>query len=309
MMGESGRGVMDWIKVPNGLKERYASISKVSYGLLKMSMLEQININPMPISPGGHSKSYEVFSSEFNAIMLVAHFYENLVFFEDKRLELEGKNDFQINIPGFYFQHPSLNTRTSARYKENPIISDVVRKTKQKLNYSKDQSFVLSQLHKLEFISVFSHLEAYVESLLVEFIGLDRKKAAAKVRKSSLPDLMSEVLNSINPMIIEVINYLDKDALRFIRFCHKLRNLHTHNLGIVNDYFYSECINDEYFVHDVYEDTNEPVLEYARINFEYFDYVFNVGNVVNLSSMLQPFRLFSREIVFITEAFCNSGGK
>ena len=307
MMGESG-GVMDWTKVPNGLKERYTSISNISYGLLKMAMLEEININPMPVSPGGDSKSYEVFSSEFNAIMLVAHFYENLMYFEDKRLELEGNNDFQITIPDFYFQHPSLNARLSTGYKESSIISDVVRKTKQKLNYSKDQSFVLSQLHKLEFISVFSHLEAYVESLLVEFVGLERKRAAAKVRKSSLPDLMTEVLNSINPMIIEVINYLDKDALRFIRFCHKLRNLHTHNLGIVNDYFYSECINDGYFVHDVCSETEEPVLEYSRMNFEYFDYVFKVGKVVNLSSMLQPFRLFSREIVFITEAFCGSGG-
>ncbi len=300
---------MNMSKIPDELKGRYDSISVIYKRCLKISLLEQMNVNPMPTSPEGHSLSYEIFSSEFNAIMVVAHFYENLLSFEDRRQELQGYNDFQIKIPELYFQHPSLNVMSSIPHKENVIISEVVRKTKQKLNYSKDESFVLSQLHKLEFISVFSHLEAYIESLLVEFIGLERKKAAAKVRKASLPDLITEVLSAINPLIIDVINYLDKDALRYIRFCYKLRNLHTHNLGIVNDYFYNECIKDNYFVHDVSLETGEPELEYARIDFEYFDYVFHVGKVVNLSSMLRPFRLFAREIVFITEAFCKVEGK
>lgn len=291
-------------KIPQELKERYQYISQIDYGLLKINCLEEMNKNPLPVCSGKDSSSYEVFANEFNAIMLTAHVFENLLIFEDRRCELDGYNDFQIKIPEMYFQHPSLNKKPSISDKDARAISEVVDRTKLKLNYSKDQSFVLSQLYKLEFISVFSHLEVYFESLLVEFLQIDKNKAAARVRRESLPVLMIDVFTKIDPSIINAINYFDDEALSFLKFCHKLRNLHTHNLGIANEYFYNECLKENFLAHDIYTETSEPVLDYAKLNFKYSSYVIKVGRAVNLASISQIFRLLSREIVYISEVFC-----
>ena len=295
---------MDWDNAPLAIKERYEKISQIDLGLMKVAFLEEMNKQPMVLSPKLDSLSYEIFASEFNGIMLTAHIFENLMVFEDRWHELEGYNDFQFKIPEIYFQHPSLNKDPVISEEDAKKISEVLDATKKKLNYSKDQSFVLSQLHKLEFISVFSHLEAYIESLLIEFLGMEKKKAVAKVRRDALPTLMEEVFDSIDPKINMTINCFDDEALRFIGFCHKLRNLHTHNLGIVTEYFYHECIKKSYLAHDVYAETSEPVLEFARLNFKYSDYIFNIGKTINLTAISQPFRLLSREIVCISEVYC-----
>lgn len=295
---------MNWDNFPLEIRERYEKISKVGYGLLKVAFLEEMNKELMALSPGIDSSSYEIFANEFNGIMLTAHIFENLMAFEDRWHEREGYNDFQIKIPEIYFQHPSLNKLPEISEEDAKNISEILDATKKRLNYSKDQSFVLSQLHKLEFISVFSHLEAYIESLLIEFLGMEKKKAVAKVRRDALPILMEEVFDKIDPKIIEAISCFDDEALRFLSFCHKLRNLHTHNLGIVTEYFYNECINNDYLVHDVYAESSKPVLEYARLNFKYSDYIFKIGKTINLTAISQPFRLLSREIVNISEVFC-----
>jgi hypothetical protein len=295
---------LDWDNVPLVIKERYESISEVDHGLMKIAFLEEMNKKPMVLSAGLDSSSYEIFANEFNGIMLTAHIFENLMIFEDRWHEKNGYNDFQIKIPEIYFQHPSLNQEPAISKEDENNISEVLDATKKKLNYSKDQSFVLSQLHKLEFISVFSHLEAYVESLLIEFLGMKKKKAVAKVRRDALPVLLEEFFDKIDSRINITINCFDDEALRFLGFCHKLRNLHTHNLGIVTEYFYNECISKDYLGHDAYTESSEPVLEYARLNFKYSDYIFEIGKTINLTVISQPFRLLSREIVYISEIFC-----
>lgn len=295
---------MSWENKPQVLKERYEKISSLNVGPLKVAILEDMNKLPIPVSPGSDTLSYEIFANEFNAIMLTAHIFENLIYFEDKRLELEGYDDFQIKIPERYFRHPSLNLNNSSLEKNDKNLSEIVNKTKTRLNYVKDQSFVLSQLHKLEFISVFSHLEAYIESLLVEVLNIERKKAVSRVRREPLPKLMVEVFNEIDVKIVETIRFFDSEALDFISFCHKLRNLHTHNLGIVTEYFYNDCIKSGFLCHDSYSETSEPVLDFARLNFSYVSKIFVIGKTVNLTTVSQPFRLLAREIVFISEAFC-----
>lgn len=295
---------MDWDNFPLEIKERYCKISKIDIGILKIAFLEEMNKQTMDLSPGEDSLSYEIFATEFNGIMLVAHVFENLMIFEDRRLELEGYDDFQLKIPEVYFQHPSLNVNPIISNDNSNKIFEVVDSIKKKLNYSKDQSFVLSQLHKFEFISVFSHLEAYVESLLIEFLAMEKKDAVAKIRRNALPALLTEVFNEIDPRINEAIKIFDDESLKFLGFCHKLRNLHTHKLGIVDDYFYNECMKEGYIVNDTYAETSKPVLDYARLKFKYSDYVIKVGNTINLTVISQPFRLLSREIVFIAEIFC-----
>ncbi|EIO4082767.1 hypothetical protein LQK65_003208 [Vibrio parahaemolyticus] len=295
---------MNWDDVPSVIKERYENISKIDDGRMKVAFLEEMNKQPIALCPGVDSLSYEIFANEFNSIMLTAHIFENLMIFEDRWHERVGYNDFQIKIPEVYFQHPSFNDDPKIKEEDASVISEVLDKIKKKLNYSKDASYVLSNLYKMEFISVFSHLEAYIESLHIEFLGMEKKEAAAKVRQSALPKLIEEVFCKIDPRIIETINCFDDEALKFIEFCHKLRNLHTHNLGIVTKYFYNESLEKGYLIHDVYSETSEPVLNYARLNFKYSDYILEVGRTVNLWAISQPFRLLSREIVYISEVFC-----
>lgn len=295
---------MDFNNIPDILRERYKNISGINYGPIKITLLEELNKKCMPLNPAHDSKSYDVFANEFNSIMLTAHFFENLVIFEDRWHEREGYHDFHLKIPEVYFQHPSFNRPPSIDEADASEISRTLVAIKEKLHYSQDQSFILSQLHKLEFLSTYSHLEAYIESLLVEFLNKTPAEAAAKVRREPLPSLMKEVFDCIDPRITYSIATLEKDALKFIDFCRKIRNLHTHNLGVVTEYFFKEGIENEFLCHDTYAETSEPVLYYARPNFSFLDYIFEVGRHVNLTSISQPFRLFAREIVHISEVFC-----
>ena len=291
-------------EIPEALKKRYKNISTINYGSLKIASLEKLNVQCIAINQERNTMSYKIFAREFNSIMLTAHMFENLIIFEDRRHEQLGNFEFQIKIPEIYFQHPSLNDDIEIKEESKENISSFVESTKQMLNFSKDQSFVVNNLYKLEFISVFSHLEAYIENLLVEFLELSKEQAAAKVRRENLPKLMTEPFEKINPKINTAISLLDKDAMKFISFCHKLRNLHTHNLGIVTNYFYDKCLEENMLCHDKYVDSGESVLEYARPNFNFCSYIFEVGRHVNLNAFSQPFRLFTREIVYISEFFC-----
>ncbi|HCL3145398.1 TPA: hypothetical protein N2A34_003158 [Pseudomonas aeruginosa] len=294
---------MIWDEFPAPLKERYEDVSAIEYGPAKISILENMNKNCLPLNPGSDSKSYEIFASQFNSTMLVAHIFENMMVLEDKRLEQEGYHEFEIKIPEAYFRHPSINQFSPVSKDESEEISSFIKTAKVALNYSKDLSFVLSQLHKMEFISTFSYLEAFTESLLVEFSGKSKAEAAKIVRRESLPVLLEGVLNDVDPRITLAINTFDDQALKFISFCHRLRNLHTHNLGVVTNYFYERCLEDDFLCHDTCTETSSPETDYARLNFKFCDYVFVVGRPVNLSVISQSFRLLSREIVCMAEYF------
>ncbi|WDU63896.1 hypothetical protein LRS56_05030 [Pseudomonas poae] len=294
---------MSWNSFPQSLKERYERISTVDYGPIKMSLLEEMNKDFLPLLAGMDSDSYEIFANQFNSTMLFAHLFENTMELEDGRLKVDGYDNFEIKIPEAYFRHPSIDQFSPLSDHDIKEISSVVSRSRERLNYSKDLSFILSQLHKQEFISIFSYLEAYTESLMVEFLGVSKKDAAAKVRREQLPTLFKNTLDEIDPRIIQAINLFDSEALNFITFCRELRNLHTHNLGIVTRYFYDNGLSSGFLHHDINTESATPAIEYARLSFKYCDYIFEVGRCANLSTLSQPFRLLCREIVYIAEAF------
>ncbi len=293
---------MDWVSFPPGVKERYETLSGID-GNLKIACLEQMNTGALAVDPLRDSESYGVFASQFNATMLAAHAFENMFELEGRRWTERGYDDFEITMPEFYFCHPSLDANASKSVAQFPEIRNVVDATKARLHYSKDASFMLGELHKLEFISVFSYLEAYVESLLVEFLGLSKNGAASKVRKESLPKLLKDTLNSIDPAIVHAVELFDAQVFRFLAFCTMLRNLHSHSLGVMTQYRFDEALEEGYIGHDSYAETGKPVTSYARLAFGYTDYVFEVGRRVNLSVIGQPFRLLVREVVTVVEFF------
>ncbi|WP_211098391.1 hypothetical protein [Azospirillum sp. B506] len=295
------RWKMDWSKTPSILRERYKNISDVNWPHLKVAILEEMNRECLPTDSETDSHSYEIFANQFNSVMLTTHFFENLFSFEDQRHNREGNLEFEFEIPEEYFRHPSLRTSNDFSKKERETISKAVSSTKSRMNFSKDGSFLISQLHKLEFISVFSFLEAYIESILVEFTNEAPKKASQASSNKPIHILIPETFSKINPLIMEVINGFEPDTVKFFSFCRKVRNLHMHNLGVVTERFYKDCMNENLLCHDRYTETGQPVTEYARPNFSFCDYIIKVGRPVNLSAITQPFRLLSREIVFISE--------
>ncbi|CAO3357389.1 hypothetical protein [Azospirillum palustre] len=292
---------MDWSKAPSILRERYENISDVNWPHLKLAILEEMNRECLPIDSETDSHSYEIFANQFNSIMLSAHFFENLFAFEDRRHTRAGNLEFEFEIPEEYFRHPSLRMNDKFSEEERKLIAEAVSSTKSRMNFSKDGSFLISQLHKLEFISIFSFLEAYIESIMIEFANEKPKKASQASSNKPIQILIPETFDKIDPMIMQVINGFETDAVKFFSFCRKVRNLHMHNLGIVTERFYSDCLNDDLLCHDKHTKTGQPATEYARPNFHFCDYIIKVGRMINLSAITQPFRLLCREVVFISE--------
>ncbi|WP_186167874.1 hypothetical protein [Burkholderia gladioli] len=188
---------MNWDEVPRALRDRYKAISGDRLGGMKLHILESMNTGKLPTRPGIDSESYALFAEQFNSTLLAAHFFENLMHGEDRRLETTGYEAFQITIPERYFRHPGLTDAAPMSKEETREIRQAVDETKARLNFSKDMSFVAGQLYKLEFISVFSYLEAYVDSLLTEFVGMSKLEAFRMVRDKGLPEVPSRWTRSI----------------------------------------------------------------------------------------------------------------
>lgn len=297
---------MNWDEVPRALRDRYKAISGDRLGGMTLHILESMNTGKLPTRPGIDSESYALFAEQFNSTLLAAHFFENLMHGEDRRLETTGYDAFQITIPERYFRHPGLTDAAPMSKEETREIRQAVDETKARLNFSKDMSFVAGQLYKLEFISVFSYLEAYVDSLLTEFVGMSKLEAFRMVRDKGLPEVLRFALDEIDPRILRCFALFEEDALKFIDFCHIVRNQHVHRLGITTARAYKSYEEGGFLCHDHFADSGEPDTSFARTNFHFCSYIIRVGQPINLSAISRPFRLFVRELATITEHFCQS---
>ena len=124
---------------------------------------------------------------------------------------------------------------------EETLLIEVIKTTKQKMNYANDENIVKENLHKLEFISVFSFFEAYLENILVEKLEFTEQDASNKTRYNSLDKLLKIVINELNPEIEKLLKLIKKDIFEFIEFCYLVRNLHTHKLGVADKKFMKQC--------------------------------------------------------------------
>ncbi|WP_186047167.1 hypothetical protein [Burkholderia gladioli] len=297
---------MNWDEVPRALRDRYESISGDRLGDTKLTLLESMNTGRLPTRPDIDTESYALFAEQFNSTLLAAHVFENLMHGEDRRLETTGYDAFQTTIPERYFRHPGLEDSMPMGKEEADEIRQAVNETKARLNFSKDMSFVAGQLYKLEFISVFSYLEAYVESLLTEVVGLSKLAAFKMIRDKGLQEVLGFALDQIDPRILRCFALFEEDALKFIAFCHILRNQHVHRLGITTARVYKSYEEGGFLRHDHFADSGEPDTSFARTNFHFCDTIIRVGQPINLSAICRPFRLFVRELATITEHFCQS---
>lgn len=302
---------MDWEGVPQEVRDKHETISNFDEGIMNLQLIEAQNQNPIVI-PDYCSLSYRVFAHEFNSILLTAHLFENLLMFEDIRNEQMGHNWFQIEIPEEYFRYPGLNNPKDVfSYREidcdeKKKIQTAVSATKSRMHYSKDENIARENLHKLEFLTIFSYLEAYVENLLSEFLGFSKDEASKKLRYTSLPDVMRETFYKINPQINEILTEVNEGFFRYIQFCYRLRNIHTHNLGKATERFISLCLKERALYEEIGKDENgEEVVTCLRLNFNFSDKIVEQNRYVTLQEITYAFRIFSRECAFIVESCKN----
>jgi len=203
---------INWDLLPVTFKEKYESLIGNEHELITIGILKEFDTLPIKIE-AYNTRSYSIFAKEYNSILITAHLFENLLMLEDIRHEENGHNWFQIEIPVEYFRYPAFNnpkdqfSNKEITENEKNLLEEVIKTTKQNMNYSKDENIVKENLHKLEFLSVFSFFKAYLENILVEKLGLSEQEATNKTKYNSLDKLLKDVLGNLNPEIKKLLRH------------------------------------------------------------------------------------------------------
>ncbi|WP_155122998.1 hypothetical protein [Burkholderia ubonensis] len=300
---------IDWEKLPAILREKYESITAKKSNWPNIQKINHQNIKPIPLNECD-TQSYVIFSTEFNSVLLTAHLFENLLMMEDIRHEKSGKMDFQIEIPRMYFRYPALNNPRDTFFGGKPIdqeekeaISTAVINSKKNTNFLNDESFVKENLYKLEFISVYSFFEAFMESIMTDELNYSKKDASKSIRQSSLPEILSAIIDEINPEIKNLLVSINPKLSGFMELCHEIRNLHIHKLGRTTQFFIDRCTSKnliEEFSYLPHKDgTRTPIYRtLVGIN----EKCIQIGKYISLPTLSFEFRNYAREIAYILNA-------
>jgi hypothetical protein len=304
--------VIEMHNMPEKLKNRYSVFSCASAEhYCRVGEINELNKRPIKTTIK-NTEAFKVFAHEFNSIMLSAHLFENLLMLEDVRHENNGHEWFQIEIPEEYFRYPAENDPRNYLGFEPPEMSDedrqdiseVISKSKEMANYANDENFAKNNLHKLEFVSVFSFLESFVENLQVEMLGTSREEASKFVRYSSLSAALEDTFDKVDPDINLLLNKLSNNFYGFMKFVYLLRNLHSHNLGKVTERFMNLCeasnlLQDDYGV----KESGEKIFFGKCIDFTGYRKRIALDKYITLSDVTFVFRNYARECVFIAEQY------
>lgn len=300
---------IDWTLYPDTFQEKYESLIACEHDLMAIEILRKFDTFPIKIQEY-NTQSYLVFANEYNSILITAHLFENLLMLEDIRHEENGHDYFQIEIPVEYFRYPAFNnpknqfSNRKITEEEKVLLTEVIKTTKQNMNYSKDENIVKENLHKLEFLSVFSFFEAYLENILVEKLGFSERDASNKTKYNSLDKLLKIILENLNPEIEKLLKSIKIDIFEFIEFCYLVRNLHTHKLGIADQKFMEQCF-EKNLIEEAYgtslEDGKKVLLGYMHTTIGLNNKIIEENKYITISGMSPYFRNYIREIVYIIE--------
>jgi len=304
---------INWALLPIDFKEKYEPLIECEHELLTIEILKKFDTLPIQ-NHQYNTKAYLVFANEFNSILITAHLFENLLMLEDIRHEENGHEWFQIEIPLGYFRYPAFNnpkdqfSKKEMTEEEQRLLAEVINTTKQNMNYSKDENIVKENLHKLEFLSMFSFFEAYLENILVEKLEYNEQDASNKTKYNSLDKLLKIVLNHLNPEIEKLLQKIKSDIFQFLEFCYLVRNLHTHKLGIADSIFMESCFSKG-LVEEAYgigtENGEKIPLGYIHTTIGLNNKIIKENEYITLSVMSAYFRNYIREIVYMIDATLN----
>ncbi|AVM45900.1 hypothetical protein C5Q97_14765 [Victivallales bacterium CCUG 44730] len=300
--------MINWDDIPVDLKKYKDKInSKHSFFMqFHMQNLQWLD------SMSAQTNSYQQYANGMNEIQMLINTFENFVQLEDIRFEHNGIGDFIIDMPLVYFRFPYKNNiRSPWDYcelseEEASRISNIKSILKEKQRSRNDETFLREGLSKLELFSMFSLLEGFLQNYIVERkIDIPTKNSKYSdelnannfIQHRSLADSLKYVL-SHDKRTLFLADKLNPDWWDLFYFAYELRNLHTHNGGIVTNYMIENLKRKGVIKKNI----NSKGVEYEYIACIPGDErVPVVGKYWSITLITALFRSYSNEFTFILD--------
>ena len=221
-------------------------------------------------------------------------------------------------MPREYFRFPALNnpkdifSKTELTESENEKIELIINKAQKKMNIRNDENIVKEYYTKLEFISLFSSFEAYLENIYIEYFQKDDdtinatkiiEKAGMLIKKNSTDNYLKEILMIINPELKNLLLGIKENIFDFFYLAYLVRNIHTHKLGKTSNYFIKKGILKNIIKKEIVKnDKNEIIEEYFYVDCLLGEYkIVEQGKYFSLKELTALFRSYTCEIAYILD--------
>lgn len=246
------------------------------------------------------------FVNSFNQLQLVLNYNSNLDMFEDLRHE-NGMTTFGIDIPLEYFRFPYLNdprqySHISLKDDERELLERIVKTSKTKLNYIKDESIIDEMSSRFEFLTLYSYFEGYCEEILIDKCSIKDEKNIKKqgdfIRHSNLLEIIQKVLKLYGEDLYEKIISSYKQFESITMLFYMLRNLYTHRNGIVGQRFIEKGLSSPAFL-EFWEYNQNLEKNIYIVNCMMGEYKIFDGKNFNCQQVVAYFRAFSTVIIEI----------
>lgn len=304
---------INWNLLSDRLAERYRDHLNIENKFSRYLILNEKNLNWIDFKDS-NTESFRVFSKEVNRLELSINLFENLLLFEDLRYEIHGIEDFPIDMPREYFRFPAKNDpRGLAAQKFNSDeldkIEGIILESRDSLRIRNDENIARELMHRLEFLSLFSYFEAFLERVLgTDIWGCSEdntKKANHKVMRMPLPDAFKFVLKELkNPEPLRLVTALNGSIFNILHFAYLVRNAHTHNLGKATNYVIEKGLAYGSLIKQPIQDAKGNIIR-TEIVPSIEDIGMRsivLGQYISLSVLTSLFRSYLFELAYILDA-------
>jgi len=308
---------INWENINSILKDKYENKVNQEEGMFKFMEFNIENLDWI-IDENPETNAYKIFVEEVNELELSINLFENLLMFEDIRYEQNGIEDFPIDMPREYFRFPALNnprdmfSQQKFTEDEKNKIEKIITKSQEKMNIRNDENIVREHYLKLEFLSLFSIFEAFLENYYIDYLVQNNpmedknniyKKVSKLIRNSSIDKSLEEILKQINPELINLLYGLKNDIFDFIYFSSLARNIHTHKLGKVSEHFINQGKKRNIIIEQIVKNDKDEIID----KYLYANCMLGEGKRIKkdkyltLTEVVALFRSYTNEIAYILD--------
>jgi len=308
---------INWENINPILKDKYENKVNQEESMFKFIEFNIENLDWI-IDENPKTNAYKIFIEEVNELELSINLFENLLMFEDIRYEQKGIGDFPIDMPREYFRFPALNnprdifSQQNFTDNEKSKIENIITKSQEKMNIRNDENIVREHYLKLEFLSLFSIFEAYLENYYIEYLVQNNpmenkntiyKKVSQLIRNNSIDKSLEEILKQINPELINLLYGLKNDIFNFIYFSSLARNIHTHKLGKVSEHFINQGKKRNVIKEQIVKNDKDEIID----KYLYVNCMLGEGKRIKknkyltLTEVVALFRSYTNEIAYILD--------
>lgn len=308
--------IINWNILNKILKDRFENKVNQEDGIFKFV---EFNINNLDWIEDENiqTNSYKIFQEEFNELQLSINVFENFLMYIDLAYEDNGIMDFPIDMPRKYFRFPALNnpkdifSQKKFDSNEKNKIENILKKAQRKMHIRNDENIVKEYYTKLEFISLFSQFEAFLENIYYEnqkkknaHVNDEElvKSAGMLIKKNSTDKYLDKIVQDINPEIKNLLIGLKKDIFDFFYLAYLVRNIHTHKLGKVSKYFLELGTKRNIIKEEVITNKQGEVIDrYFYINCLLDEKRIAINKYFSLKELTALFRSYICEVAYILD--------